>query len=74
MWHIAAYAIINPLLWFLDLVQGGGLDWAYWPTIGWGVGLAFHIASYLIDDSGMEGRAYEKFLAEERAKESSTPG
>ena len=71
MWHVAAYAIINPLLWLLDLAQGG-LEWAFWPTIGWGVGLAFHVASYLIDDSDMEGRAYQKFLAEERAKESST--
>ena len=69
MWHVAVYAIINPLLWMLDITQGSGVDWAFWPTIGWGVGLAFHVASYVIDESGTEGRAYQKFLAEERAKE-----
>ena len=70
MWHIAAYAIINILLWFIDIAQGGGLNWAFWPTIGWGFGVAFHVASYVIDDSGAEGRKYQQFLAEERAKDS----
>ena len=71
MWHASAFAIINTLLWFIDIGQGGGVDWAFWPTIGWGLGLAFHVASYVIDESGMEGRKYEQFLAEERAKDAS---
>ncbi len=69
MWHVSAYAIINALLWLIDIGQGGGVDWAFWPTIGWGVGLGFHVASYMIDESGQEGRKYEQFLAEERAKD-----
>ena len=64
MWHIAAFVIVNAFLWFID-IQGGGGHWAYWTTIGWGVGLAFHIASYLIDD-GRSNRRYQKYLAEER--------
>lgn len=71
MWHVAVYVIVNVLLWSIDIAQGGGVDWAFWPTIGWGIGVAFHVASYVIDDSGRESRTYQKFLAEERAKESS---
>jgi len=68
MWHVAAFAIINGFLWFLDL-RTGGADWAYWVTIGWGIGVAFHVASYVIDTSGREGRKYQQFLAQEQAKE-----
>ncbi len=71
MWHVAVYAIVNVFLWFIDIAQGGGLNWAFWPTIGWGIGVAFHVASYVIDDSGTQGRKYQQFLAEERAKDNS---
>ena len=70
MWHVAAFLIVNAFLWFLDIVTGSGIDWAYWVTITWGIGVAFHVASYVIDDSGREGRKYQQFLAEERAKDS----
>ncbi len=69
MWHVAAYTIVNIFLWFIDIAQGGGLDWAFWPTIGWGIAVAFHVASYVIDDSDTEGRKYKQFLAEEQAKD-----
>ena len=52
MWHVSVYAIVNIFLWFIDIAQGGGLDWAFWPTIGWGIAVAFHVASHVIDDSG----------------------
>lgn len=70
-WHIAAYVVVNVFLWALDYVTGGGIQWAFWVTIAWGVGLAFHAIAYLIDDSGIQQRKYEQFLAEERAKDNS---
>ncbi len=70
LWHVATFAIIIPMLWFIDLASGGGVNWAYWPTIGWGLAVAFHVASHVIDDSDTKSRMYERFLAEERAKES----
>jgi hypothetical protein len=69
MWHVATFVIINGFLWFIDL-RSGGVDWAYWVTIGWGLGVAFHVAFYFIDTSGREGRKYQQFLAQERAKDS----
>ena len=66
MWHAVTYVIVNLFLWGIDITGGDGVNWAYWVTISWGVGLGFHVASYLIDDNGLKGRKYRKFLAEER--------
>lgn len=63
MWHAATYAIINTFLWVI-VPQA-----AFWATIGWGIGLAFHIAYYFIGDDGPENRRYQSYLAEERARE-----
>lgn len=71
MWHAAAYVVVNAFLWALDLVTGGGLEWAYWTTIPWGLGLLFHTASYMIDSGRLTERKYEKFLAEEQHRDSS---
>ena len=70
LWHVATFAIIIPMLWFIDLASGGGVTWAYWPTIGWGLAVAFHVASYVIDDRDTNSRMYQRFLAEERARDS----
>ena len=63
MWHLATYVIINAFLWVI--VPGA----AFWVTIGWGIGLAFHLAAYFIGDGGPDTRRYRKYLAEERARE-----
>ena len=73
-WHVAAFAIVNGFLWAIDIAQGGGLNWAFWPTIGWGIALAFHVASYVMDANDQGGRKYQEFLAEERAKDVSNQG
>lgn len=71
MWHLAAFIIINGFMWFLDWATGGGIEWAYWVTIPWSIGLAFHVAAYFIDDSRMRDRAYRRFLEEEQHKDGS---
>jgi sensor histidine kinase YesM len=35
------YAVVIPLLWIFNLTLGGKI-WAYWPTLGWGIGLTVH--------------------------------
>ena len=40
--HATAFVLVNGFLWVQDLVIGGGLDYAHWITIPWGVGLAVH--------------------------------
>ena len=63
MWHITVYVVVNAFLWII------GSPGAIWVTLGWGIGLAFHIAAYVIGDDGPENRRYQKYLAEERAKD-----
>lgn len=60
MWHVATYLIINVFLWFIVP------EAAFWVTLGWGIGLAFHVAQYFIGDDVQESRRYKKYLAEER--------
>jgi hypothetical protein len=72
MWHLATFIIVNGFLWFIDLRQDG-LDWAYWVTIGWGIGLAFHIAFYFIGEEGTGNRRYQRILAEERRRDTDNP-
>ena len=70
MWHLATYIIVNAFLWGIDIIGGDGVNWAYWVTITWGIGLAFHIASYMLEENGLQNRRYQRFLAEERERES----
>ena len=38
--HLASYVVVNIFLVIIDLITDGHLDWAYWPILGWGIGLA----------------------------------
>ncbi len=67
LWHVASYIIVNGFLWGIDFADGN-VDFAYLVSLTWGVGLAFHIAAYLIDTAG-SGRRYERILADERRKD-----
>jgi hypothetical protein len=63
LWHAATFIIINGFLWFIDLQQGG-LEWAYWVTVSWGIAMAFHAAWYFITERGVS--KYERSLDQER--------
>ena len=62
-WHAATFVIINVFLWIIVP------EAALWVTIGWGIGLAFHVAYYFIGDGDSDNRRYQKYLAEERARD-----
>ena len=40
--HLAVYFAVNLFLTLIDFVTGGGYEWAYWPLMGWGLGLVIH--------------------------------
>ena len=70
LWHIGVFIVINAFFWTLDLVTGAeGIQWAYWITIFWGLALAFHVVAYLVGDSGVEQRRYQKALVEEKQQQ-----
>lgn len=49
MWHVGFYVVVNAFLWIQDFAAGGGLNYAYWVTIPWGIGLAAHITAYVVE-------------------------
>ena len=58
MWHAGAFLIITVFFGILDLIVGqAGLQWAYWITLFWGVGLAFHVLAYLVVGRRSDGRS-----------------
>lgn len=69
-WHIGAFVIINAFFWLLDWIVGSPrMEWAYWITIFWGFGLAFHVLAYLVSERGSEEKLYDRVLEEERRRE-----
>jgi hypothetical protein len=54
MWHVAVFVIINGFFWTLDILTGGGVTWAFWITLMWGLALAFHVAATLIGSRGAQ--------------------
>jgi hypothetical protein len=38
--HLRSYAIVNIVLFMINLMTGG--HWFFWPLFGWGIGLLFH--------------------------------
>lgn len=40
--HATAFVAINALLHVINLVAASGAYWAFWPLLGWGIGLAAH--------------------------------
>lgn len=67
MWHLLVFVLLNGGLWWLDIAKGDGLNWAYWLTIFWGIGLIFHIGWYLLSERGAQARRYQRILAEEKS-------
>jgi hypothetical protein len=45
--HVVVFTLANGFLWLQDIAAGGGLEYAYWVTIPWGIGLATHVVAYL---------------------------
>ena len=75
--HITTYVLVGAFLVFIDLVAGVtgdttvlGLDWAYWPILGWGIGVAAHAVSLAINPTGAwEQRKAEQIYMKERQRE-----
>lgn len=41
-WHSGFFLVVNAFLWLQDIALGDGLNYAFWTTIPWGIGLAIH--------------------------------
>lgn len=69
--HLGIYVLVNALLVVIDVAAGTsgttflGLDWAFWPIGGWGLGLAIHgMWAYGIGRGWEERRAAQLYEQE----------
>ena len=69
MWHLAIFVVVNAFLWTQDIVAGGGLEYAYWVTIPWGVGIIVHAITYMTSGRRAEEPAAAPLPSEEPSKE-----
>lgn len=49
--HATVFTLVNAFLWIQDIAAGNGLDYAYWVTVPWAIGLAVHAVTELTDES-----------------------
>jgi hypothetical protein len=40
--HAAVFVLVNAFVWLQDIAIGGGVNYAWWLTVPWGIGLAIH--------------------------------
>jgi hypothetical protein len=60
--HLTVYVAVIGFLVAIWLTTGGGYFWPVWPALGWGLGLALHLASLSWDKEPTE----EQIAAEAR--------
>ncbi len=63
-YHLTTYVFVNVLLVVIDLLNGTGgpflgLDFAFWPIFGWGLGVAGHAIAVFFGDYRAQ-RLYEQ--------------
>jgi hypothetical protein len=63
--HLFSYIVVNGFFWALwyfgDSNEVRNYPWPLWPTLGWGIGLAFHfIGAYVYPQEDAVRREYEK--------------
>jgi hypothetical protein len=64
MWHTGIFVVVNAFLWTQDIVAGGGLEYAHWITIPWGVGLISHALAYVFEARRIKERPDEEAVKE----------
>jgi hypothetical protein len=55
--HLGSYIIIIGMLAMINLITSPDSWWFYWPAMGWGIGLAFHLLGVVLgEDKGEKQR------------------
>ena len=47
-WHTGIFLVVNAFIWLQDIAIGGGVDYAFWVTGPWAIGLAVHAMTYFV--------------------------
>ena len=69
MSHTGIFVVVNAFLWIQDIAAGGGLEYAYWTTIPWAIGLISHALAYAYWARKAEEAPFERIAHEEPSRE-----
>ncbi len=64
--HAGIFLLVNAFIWIQDIAIGGGVEYAFWVTIPWGIGLLAHALAHFYS-AGREVPATS--MVEEEEKE-----
>lgn len=62
---LISYCIIIPFLFLLNWKTGSDYWWAFWPMLGWGIGLIIHGLKVFAVGSDWEEKQIQKYMREE---------
>jgi 2TM domain len=65
--HLFWFVVVNIFLYILDYITNGRIDWAYWVTFGWGIGIASHALGTFYS-GGLEDKIYQDLVQKEKNK------
>ncbi|MBT3307932.1 MAG: Pr2TM family membrane protein [Gammaproteobacteria bacterium] len=63
--HLIIYLIMVPTFFVIDLMSSPQLQWAWWPVMGWGIGVASHGLN-VFEVFNLFGTTWEKEQIEKR--------
>jgi hypothetical protein len=72
--HLLTYVLVCSLLVVIDVVDGSsgdtfiGLNWAFWPIIGWGIAVVIHAASVFFTLGDWEERKAQQLYQKEQER------
>ncbi|MEZ5163072.1 MAG: 2TM domain-containing protein [Fimbriimonadaceae bacterium] len=66
--HFTTYLTVNAFMFAMDWMTGGGIDWAYFPLLGWGIGVTIHMFCVLNAESSENQKEFEKFHRKQMRK------
>ena len=67
--HLAAYVVVNIILFLIWFYSSDGFPWFIFPLGGWGIGLLFHFLGVFVFDSMGGQKAIEKEAARIRGRQ-----
>jgi two-component system, LytTR family, sensor kinase len=61
MIHLFWFTVVNIFLYILDFSRDGQINWAYWTTLGWGIGIISHAFRVFVG-SDIEDKLAQKLM------------
>ncbi|HWD39767.1 MAG TPA: 2TM domain-containing protein [Fimbriimonas sp.] len=66
---LTSYVLVNGFLCAINYLTAHSINWAIWPILGWGLGLAFHVKEAFFKGSQEHEAEFQKWLAKRKSRE-----